>query len=313
MNLDFLYKDKKFLNFAIKLTGDRYTAEDIIQDVALKLYSTQSYNNIHTVDLHKIAYTSIKNRFYDLRNYSLRFSFEEFLSDDLISSYTSVEKRMIDKERLSEIFSRIKLLPTGQAKMIQLIVDGKDYNYIAKKFNLPLGSVLHMVWKARKFLLGESDYTKNKKTLKENRDNWSNEEKERLKDIYYLGAERVSEIIGRNVTAIYNVASKMGLNIKNTWSKEEDEIIKNNYKNITLKELKQLIPSKTQRAIEARFKKLKIQKQKRWTWKEQDEIEHLSKSKSIKEISNLFNTSEGSIRGILSRAKKRKENSERKF
>src|ERR1035437_6320824 len=91
MQLDFLYTNKEFINYAFRFTKNYYDADDIIQDVALKLlrYSDKSQD-----ELQKLAKVAIKNRYIDLRR----------TRKDTCELYEypieSFEKRLLQKERL---------------------------------------------------------------------------------------------------------------------------------------------------------------------------------------------------------------------
>lgn len=145
MQLDFLYT-KKFMLIAYGFTGNTFDAEDIIQDVALKLLR---YSNRSQDELQKMARVSIKNRYIDLKR--MKHTTYELL-ENYDSPISSFEKRMMDKERIQQVSKRLRSVKEHDAEAFILSINGYGQYAISNAFSEKVNTVLGRIFRVRKFL-----------------------------------------------------------------------------------------------------------------------------------------------------------------
>ena len=146
MELDFLYTDKEFINYAFRFTKNYYDSDDIIQDVALKLLR---YSDKTQDELQKLAKVAIKNRYIDLkRTEKTTYELFEFYG----SPVESFEKRLLQKERLNNVYKKLELMPKSNTKVFNLSVEGYTVYEIRDLFRENVNALLGKIFRVRNLL-----------------------------------------------------------------------------------------------------------------------------------------------------------------
>src|ERR1035437_1631004 len=125
MQLDFLYINEEFINYAFRFTKSYYDAQDIIQDVALK------------------------NRFIDLKRTS-KVTYELF--EHYTSPVESFEKRLLQKEKLNNVYKKLELMPRSNTKVFNLSVEGYTVFEIRDLFRENVNTILGKIFRVRNLL-----------------------------------------------------------------------------------------------------------------------------------------------------------------
>jgi|ERR1035437_243071 DNA-directed RNA polymerase specialized sigma24 family protein len=147
MQLDFLYINEEFINYAFRFTKSYYDAQDIIQDVALKLLI--GYDDKTQDELQKISKVAIKNRFIDLKRTS-KVTYELF--EHYTSPVESFEKRLLQKEKLNNVYKKLELMPRSNTKVFNLSVEGYTVFEIRDLFRENVNTILGKIFRVRNLL-----------------------------------------------------------------------------------------------------------------------------------------------------------------
>ena len=150
---------RSLIAYVKKYLNERYyniTAEDLIQDVALNIYSKVDFDS-QVENIAGYFYRSLKNRISDIRRKKKKevlmddsFSitneysfFEAILSDEYDNSKTINDSKFYQK--LNEAIS--KLNPNQQAVIIATEFDHYTYDELSEEWGVPIGTLLS--WKSR--------------------------------------------------------------------------------------------------------------------------------------------------------------------
>lgn len=141
--------------FAIKLTRDEESANDLVQDTYLRAISFRNKYQDNT-NLQSWMFTILKNTFInDYRKKQVRIITTEFipnlhllnLSSD--KGYTSPESVYNEKE-LTQL---IKNLPSRNYIVFQMYLNGYHYKEISEILNIKIGTIKSRIFLARKTLM----------------------------------------------------------------------------------------------------------------------------------------------------------------
>lgn len=134
---------KNYVNSRIKDSANR-DAEDILQDVALKLFSgADRYAPINNVA--GFVYRSIKNKIVDVRR-SSKLSFVEEI-DHEFSDLSDMLHQNGDNQPSEEMIAALKrsldqLKPHYREIIIAVDFEGYSYNEISKETDIPIGTLM---------------------------------------------------------------------------------------------------------------------------------------------------------------------------
>lgn len=145
---------KNLLNFAYTLTSNRDDAYDLLQDTTLKaLVSEDKY--VDNVNFKGWVFTIMRNLFINNYRKQMRSVVVVDKSDDLYQINGSQDLATDDPEgamNTSEINSAISSIPSEYGEPLSLFIAGYHYDEIAKRMDLPLGTIKSRIFQARKRL-----------------------------------------------------------------------------------------------------------------------------------------------------------------
>jgi len=151
---DFLlaYKDK-FYRFALRLTGSEYDAEDIMQELAIKIWQKgEDFNKLGNKEAWCMAVT--RNMAIDkIRHNKVR----QHENIDTVYNVSSDSKNPETQLESNDVMNRIKELiatmPVNYKTVIQLReIEEMSYKEIANIMNIELDKVKIYIFRARKLL-----------------------------------------------------------------------------------------------------------------------------------------------------------------
>jgi RNA polymerase sigma-70 factor (ECF subfamily) len=144
-------KDKLF-RFALSILRNREDAEDLVQEVLLKIWSTQTF--FERID-NPAAYcmTMTKNMALDrLQQANRKMPHRPVEQYDVIESQTPVEK-LQKRERHQWVERLIRQLPVDKQMLIQLRdIEGESYSQIANILKISESKVKTDLFRARQLL-----------------------------------------------------------------------------------------------------------------------------------------------------------------
>lgn len=148
-------KDKLF-RFALRITMQREEAEDIVQEVMIKLWNNR--NSWDTIDnIESYAITICRNLSLDhLRRRSnniVPLDDVESSATKLVSVIANPEQQLHEKEKIQQINAIINQLPEKQRSCMQLRdFEGKSYKEIADIMQITEDQVKINIFRARNFI-----------------------------------------------------------------------------------------------------------------------------------------------------------------
>lgn len=151
----FLKYHAGLLRFSKSLLGsDREEAEDIVQEVFLKIWQQRTSLNIHT-SLAPFLFTSVKNRIYDQyrKNEVVRHDDIAAAGSYQTSSYLEPDQLLMFKQLYVDMDLMIGMLPERTQLVFRMNrEDQLSYEDIAQLLNISLHSVKTHMYRAIKFL-----------------------------------------------------------------------------------------------------------------------------------------------------------------
>ncbi|MFP4023842.1 MAG: RNA polymerase sigma factor [Thiohalospira sp.] len=168
---------RQMINYVKKYFNEKYyniSAEDIIQDVALNIFSKLDFDE-KVENIAAYVYRSLKNRINDYRRKKRNeIPFQVFDNDDVDNSFTD---RITDLVNLDDyqiddniFYEKLKLAldrlnPNQQMVFIATEMDGYSFEELSKKLNIPIGTLLSWkhrgVKKLKEFIRPEEFYQEN--------------------------------------------------------------------------------------------------------------------------------------------------------
>ena len=149
--------ESELRHFALKLTADQDSANDLVQDCMLKALDNKE-KFVHAQNFKGWMYTIMRNLF--INNYR-RVTREMSMMDDSYSIGRQNLLEVEDGERfeyaydLKELHKVINAVPESMRKPFLMYVAGFKYNEIAEKMGLPIGTVKSRLFFVRKRLQRE--------------------------------------------------------------------------------------------------------------------------------------------------------------
>ena len=151
---DFLlaYKDK-FYRFALRLTGNEYDAEDIMQELAIKIWKKgDDFDKLENKEAWCMSVT--RNMAIDkIRHNKVRRHENIDTVFNVSSDSKTPEKELESSDLINRIHEIIDTLPENYKTVIQLReIEEMSYKEIAKIMNIELAKVKIYIFRARKLL-----------------------------------------------------------------------------------------------------------------------------------------------------------------
>ena len=149
--------ESELRHFALKLTADQDSANDLVQDCMLKALDNKE-KFVHAQNFKGWMYTIMRNLF--INNYC-RVTREMSMMDDSYSIGRQNLLEVEDGERfeyaydLKELHKVINAVPESMRKPFLMYVAGFKYNEIAEKMGLPIGTIKSRLFFVRKRLQKE--------------------------------------------------------------------------------------------------------------------------------------------------------------
>ena len=149
--------ESELRHFALKLTADQDSANDLVQDCILKALDNKE-KFVHAQNFKGWMYTIMRNLF--INNYR-RVTREMSMMDDSYSIGRQNLLEVEDGERfeyaydLKELHKVINAVPESMRKPFLMYVAGFKYNEIAEKMGLPIGTIKSRLFFVRKRLQRE--------------------------------------------------------------------------------------------------------------------------------------------------------------
>ena len=149
--------ESELRHFALKLTTDQDSANDLVQDCMLKALDNKE-KFVHAQNFKGWMYTIMRNLF--INNYR-RVTREMSMMDDSYSIGRQNLLEVEDGERfeyaydLKELHKVINAVPESMRKPFLMYVAGFKYNEIAEKMGLPIGTIKSRLFFVRKRLQKE--------------------------------------------------------------------------------------------------------------------------------------------------------------
>lgn len=139
-------------SFALKLTENRESANDLVQDCVLKALDN-AHKFIHQENFKGWMYTIMRNLFINNYRRSVR---ELSLIDPNFTEYAHLQvakdERFEETYDLKLLHKIINSLPNDTKQPFMMFVSGLKYKEIAEKMNLPIGTIKSRLFFARKKL-----------------------------------------------------------------------------------------------------------------------------------------------------------------
>ena len=151
---DFLlaYKDK-FYRFALRLTGNEYDAEDIMQELAIKIWKKgEDFDKLENKEAWCMSVT--RNMAIDkIRHNKVRRHENIETVFNVSSDSKNPEKQLESSDTMGKLREIINSLPENYKTVIQLReIEEMSYKEIAKIMNVELDKVKIYIFRARKML-----------------------------------------------------------------------------------------------------------------------------------------------------------------
>lgn len=133
---------KLLSGYALKLTGNKYTADDLVQDTAVRIIEKQNLWNPET-KFSTWAIEVMKNVWLNTIRYERIRETDDIDDNQDNDSLGLITTADDTKDKL------LNLLPNKQKDCMELIIQGYDYSEIAEKLNIPIGTVKSRIYQAR--------------------------------------------------------------------------------------------------------------------------------------------------------------------
>jgi RNA polymerase sigma-70 factor (ECF subfamily) len=132
------------------LTGSVHDADDLLQTTVERLLRKGIPDN---VDTEKWAYRICRNLFIDEYRSTRRRMANEQASQPADAVSMDTQQIVIDQTRLQRVTSAMDTLPEDQRAALALVVlNGFSYAQVAEALEVPIGTVMSRIARARKSL-----------------------------------------------------------------------------------------------------------------------------------------------------------------
>jgi RNA polymerase sigma factor (sigma-70 family) len=152
VDIKFLYENPICKRFALKLTKDINSAEDLIQDVALKLLEHSEYTDKSAGDLLKISLAMIRNKFIDDKR--VKRNTVELDGWEKVGKPEIIEK-ITNREEINHINKKLSKFHPTHREIFILVAEGYSYSEIIKIYPKPYNTLVSQIFNIRKYLFGK--------------------------------------------------------------------------------------------------------------------------------------------------------------
>lgn len=137
--------------FCLSLTGNSADADDLLQVTVERVLSKGMPENAHAA---KWAYRVCKNAWVDeIRSRGVRQKHLEQVGEMGLDA-PSAEQTAGDERHIAAVFGELEQLPDDQRLALTLVaIDGKTYSEAAEILDVPIGTIMSRVARARKQLV----------------------------------------------------------------------------------------------------------------------------------------------------------------
>jgi len=137
--------------FCLSLTGNSADADDLLQVTVERVLSKGMPESAHAA---KWAYRVCKNAWVDeVRSRGVRQKHLDQVGEMSLDA-PSAEKTAGDERHIAAVFGELEQLPDDQRLALTLVaIDGKTYSEAAEILDVPIGTIMSRVARARKQLV----------------------------------------------------------------------------------------------------------------------------------------------------------------
>ena len=162
---------KKIYGFALKHCKNLQDAEDLSQDIAIRVYKyLLLHNDVENVSnlIWTISHNTLCNYYRGSKNYYVNTPIDE-IANTLADTKTDIEAEYIVQESIAKMQSEIAYLSKLQRQIIiAYYYENKKQTDIANEFDIPLGTVKWHLFEAKKELKRGMEKMRNSSELKFN-------------------------------------------------------------------------------------------------------------------------------------------------
>jgi RNA polymerase sigma factor (sigma-70 family) len=139
--------------FCYSLTGAAADADDLLQITVERILKKGMPEDAHPA---KWAYRVCKNAWIDeIRSREVRQRYPQQVAHDEFDSAPSAEQMASGERQISDVAAALEQLPDEQRMTLTLVaIDGKTYAEAAEILEVPVGTVMSRIARARKNLEG---------------------------------------------------------------------------------------------------------------------------------------------------------------
>lgn len=138
--------------FCLSLTGNGADADDLLQSTVEKILEKGMPEDAHAA---KWAYRICKNAWIDeLRSREVRHKYPRQVGGLAVEEAPSAEHIASGERQIAEVSAALDRLPEDQRLALTLVaVDGKTYAEAAEVLEVPVGTIMSRIARARKQLM----------------------------------------------------------------------------------------------------------------------------------------------------------------
>jgi RNA polymerase sigma-70 factor (family 1) len=143
----------RIYNFVLSYLKDEYDAEELVQDVFLKIWEKKEQLD-KSKNLKSFIFKIAVNIIYDLiRRKNIEEAFRDFVRHDYEPGIENTWHTVIFEEMLANVNELVKEMPAQRQKIFRLSrVEGLPNDTIARKLNLSKRTVENQLYRALSFL-----------------------------------------------------------------------------------------------------------------------------------------------------------------
>jgi RNA polymerase sigma-70 factor (ECF subfamily) len=140
--------------FCLSLTGNAADADDLLQTTVEKILDKGMPEDAHAA---KWAYRTCKNAWIDeLRSRDVRQKYPRQAGHVVVDEAPSAERVAGDERQIAAVSAALERLPEEQRLALALVaIDGKTYAEAAEILEVPVGTIMSRIARARRNLMTE--------------------------------------------------------------------------------------------------------------------------------------------------------------